>query len=143
MTDAGSIADGRTPAAMEAGISVVLRAGVLVSAGLFLLGVALLAWNDSTGYAAMRPHDLQQLLAFHPPGGPGYFPTSLRAVLNGVLSARPYAIIELGILALIATPVLRVALSLVFFVRQRDWLYSAITSFVLVVLLSSLITGLG
>ncbi|MBP1779232.1 MAG: hypothetical protein H6Q86_5243, partial [candidate division NC10 bacterium] len=42
-----------------------------------------------------------------------------------------------------ATPVLRVALSVVFFLAQRDWLYAGITVFVLTVLLASLIVGVG
>ncbi|HSC71377.1 MAG TPA: DUF1634 domain-containing protein [Candidatus Methylomirabilis sp.] len=46
-------------------------------------------------------------------------------------------------LLLIATPVLRVALSVVFFLAQRDCLYTGITLFVLAVLLLSFFTGAG
>jgi uncharacterized membrane protein len=43
-----------------------------------------------------------------------------------------------GLLLLVATPVARVALSLVAFVLQRDRFYAAITAFVLLLLLASL-----
>ncbi len=65
------------------------------------------------------------------------------ALAQGALSGKPYAIIGLGMLLLMATPVVRVALSVVFFLMQKDWLYVAITVFVLTVLLLSLVTGIG
>jgi len=48
------------------------------------------------------------------------------------------AIIEIGLLLLIATPVSRVAFSIVAFGLQRDWLYVAFTCIVLAILLFSL-----
>ena len=48
------------------------------------------------------------------------------------------AIIEIGLLLLIATPVLRVAFSLVAFALEKDRLYVALTLIVLVILLLSL-----
>jgi uncharacterized membrane protein len=48
------------------------------------------------------------------------------------------AIIEIGLLLLIATPVLRVAFSLVAFSLEKDRLYAALTLIVLVILLLSL-----
>ncbi len=128
---------------MELAISVVLRAGVLASAAVIFLGILWFALTQDTGYAKVLPHHLQDLLAFHQASGPGYFPTAPRAVLAGAAAGRPYAIIELGILLLVATPVLRVGLSVVFFLEQRDWLYAAITLFVLAVLLLSLVSSVG
>ena len=49
--------------------------------------------------------------------------------------------IQLGILLLIATPIARVALSLIGFAVERDRKYMLITAIVLAVLLYSLITG--
>lgn len=128
---------------MELVISVVLRVGVIASAAVILLGILWFALTQDTGYARVLPHHLDDLLAFHQSSGPGYFPTSPRAVLAGAAAGRPYAIIELGVLLLIATPVLRVALSVAFFLEQRDWLYAGITVFVLAVLLVSLASGVG
>jgi uncharacterized membrane protein len=64
-------------------------------------------------------------------------------VVREAVAGKPYAIIGFGMLLLIATPVIRVALSVVFFLVQRDWLYVAITLFVLAVLLLSLVAGVG
>ena len=124
-------------------ISYVLRGGVLLSAAVILCGITLAAVTRDTGYAPIQPHHLPDILAFHPAAGPGYFPTAPAAVLQAALIGKPYAIIGLGMLLLIATPVLRVALSVVFFLTQRDWLYAGITVFVLTVLLASLIVGVG
>jgi uncharacterized membrane protein len=128
---------------MELLISYVLRAGVLLSAAVILLGVVRLAVTRDTGYAPILPHHLPAILAFHQSGGPGYFPTSPAAVGREALAGKPYAIIGLGLLLLIATPVVRVALSVVFFLAQQDWLYVGITVFVLAVLLASLVVGIG
>jgi len=136
--------DGREPITrMELMISYVLRGGVLLSAAVILCGITLAAVTRDTGYAPIQAHHLPDILAFHPSTGPGYFPTAPAAVLRAALVGKPYAIIGLGMLLLIATPVLRVALSVVFFLAQRDWLYVAITVFVLAVLLLSLIVGVG
>lgn len=56
---------------------------------------------------------------------------------QGRLAFRSVSIMELGILLLIATPVLRVLLSLFIFAWQKDLLYVLITAIVLVVLLVS------
>ena len=128
---------------MELMISYVLRGGVLLSAAVILCGITLAAVTRDTGYAPIRPHQLSDILAFHPTAGPGYFPTAPATVLRAALVGKPYAIIGLGMLLLIATPVLRVALSVVFFLAQQDWLYVGITVFVLAVLLLSLIAGVG
>ncbi len=128
---------------MELMISYVLRWGVLLSSGIIALGIIRLALTHDTGYASILPHHLGDILAYHRSVGPGTFPTDFGAVWAGAMAGKPYAIIALGILLLIATPVVRVALSVVFFVVEQDWLYVGITVFVLVVLLVSLFTGIG
>jgi uncharacterized membrane protein len=128
---------------MELTISYALRGGVLLSAAVILIGIVWFALTQDTGYAKVLPHHLSDLLAFHQTSGPGFFPTSFKAVLMGALAGKPYAIIGLGMLLLIATPVVRVALSVFFFLSQRDWLYVGITLFVLTVLVLSLFSGIG
>lgn len=128
---------------MELAISYGLRAGVLLSAAIIALGILWLAVTRDTGYALIQPHHLPEVLAFHQADGPAFFPTSAGEVLRGAAAGKPYAIIGLGILLLIATPVVRVALSVFFFLAQRDWLYVGITLFVLGVLLVSLFSGIG
>ncbi len=49
--------------------------------------------------------------------------------------------IQLGILLLIATPVVRVVFCVVGFARQRDRLYVAVRTLVLAILIYSLMSG--
>ena len=128
---------------MELVVSYGLRVGVLLSAGVILVGILLLALRHDTGYAPLRPHHLQDILAYHGASGPGFFPTSVPAVLQGTQAGKPYAIIGLGTLLLILTPIVRVALSVFYFLTQQDWLYVGITLFVFAVLIFSLFSGIG
>jgi uncharacterized membrane protein len=71
-------------------------------------------------------------------------PASLRSiggVLAAAVSLRGEAVIQLGILVLIAVPIARVAVSLVAFLLERDWLYCVVTFLVLAILLFSLLGG--
>jgi uncharacterized membrane protein len=135
--------DGKEPLTrMELMISYALRAGVLLSAAVILAGILKFALTQDTGYARVLPHHLQDILTFHQQSGPGFFPTSLQAIITGAAAGKPYAIIGLGMLLLILTPIVRVALSVFFFLAQRDWLYVGITLFVLAVLAFSLFSGI-
>jgi uncharacterized membrane protein len=49
-----------------------------------------------------------------------------------------FGLLSLGVAILIATPIVRVAILIVVFLRERDWLYTAVSAFVLGVLLLSL-----
>ena len=114
-------------------ISTLLVTGVLVSAAVLALGLFLLAVTGQTGYnEALSPH---LLLA---PQGSVIFPRTIAGVVQGVLSLKPFAVIELGALLLIATPVLRVAVSVLVFMYEGDRLYVAITMLVLLLLLFSI-----
>jgi uncharacterized membrane protein len=64
---------------------------------------------------------------------------SVSDVLRGVAARDPRAIVQFGIILLIATPVARVALTLVAFLLQQDRLYAALTTLVLAVLLYGLL----
>ncbi len=139
-----SMPEGIEPLArMELIISYALRVGVLLSAAVILVGILLFAVRQDTGYVRVLPHHLKDILTFHQRSGPGFFPTSLSEVLQGAMGGKPYAIIELGMLLLILTPIVRVALSVFFFLAERDWLYVGITLFVLAVLTFSLFSGVG
>ena len=128
---------------MELVISYGLRVGVLLSAAVILVGILLLSLRHETGYAPLTGRHLQEILTYHGRSGPGYFPTSVSAVLHGARAGKPYAIISLGIFLLILTPIVRVALSVFFFLDQQDWLYVGITLFVFAVLMFSLLSGIG
>jgi uncharacterized membrane protein len=110
-------------------ISNVLRGGVLLSAVVIAAGVIAFYWR----YLAA--------------GGRGVsnrpFPHNLTGVAQGLSSGDPLAIIALGLLILLATPVLRVAVSIVAFALERDWRYTVITSLVLAILIVSFLLGRG
>ncbi len=60
--------------------------------------------------------------------------TTLGGILGGLCHFTAVGWIQTGVLVLILTPIMRVALSLLDFVSERDWLYSAITAVVLAVI---------
>jgi uncharacterized membrane protein len=67
----------------------------------------------------------------------------LREVLIRVVSLRPSGFLALGLLVLIATPVVRVIASFIAFVYERDWRYAGITLVVLLVVILSIVLGKG
>lgn len=58
----------------------------------------------------------------------------LALVLIGRGSAMSAAMLHAGLLALMATPILRVVVSFIEYLRERDWFFAAITFAVLMVL---------
>jgi uncharacterized membrane protein YfcA/uncharacterized membrane protein len=69
------------------------------------------------------------------------FPQNLNEVYQGLASFRPQAVITLGLLLLILTPVIRVATSVVIFAYEKDGKYVVITTTVLAILLISFFLG--
>lgn len=120
-------------------IGWILRVGVSASAICILLGVIILFLTGDTGYGATF-HDLSQLTRYSS-GAVGRFPTTPGDVIAGLAQFKPYALIALGLLLLILTPVIRVAASIVIFLLERDYAYVVITAFVLLVLIVSFLLG--
>jgi uncharacterized membrane protein len=57
------------------------------------------------------------------------------ALVSGIVAANPISVLQLGMLILLATPFVRVAASVLLFLRERDLMYAGITMLVLVMLL--------
>ena len=112
---------------LERIISVVLRTGVVISAVIVLLGGA--------GYLVLHGSESANYHVFL--GAPAEY-RSARAIIRASGPSNFRAVIQFGLLLLIATPIARVAFSLVGFAMERDRTYVAITSVVLAVLLYSL-----
>jgi uncharacterized membrane protein len=110
---------------------------------LLRLGVALAAIVVITGgilYFKSAPATIPDYHEFH--GQPKEF-TSVRETIQGSAEFQPLAIIQLGLLLLIATPVARVFFSIIGFAMERDWLYIGVTIVVLLLLLHSLVGDIG
>ncbi len=123
--DAPAIDDKNTDAKRELAVNIIgwtLQGGVLISAVVILLGVILLPFRPG-GFSAQR------LLTF---------PQNVGAVWAGLPVLQPQAVITLGLLLLIATPVMRVAVSIVVFLLEKDRKFVVITLLVLTILLFSM-----
>jgi uncharacterized membrane protein len=66
---------------------------------------------------------------------------SLADVARGVAAGNADAIVQAGVVLLIATPIARVALTLVAFAIRKDRLYALISALVLVLLAYGLLGG--
>ncbi len=124
---------------MELMIAHLLRVGVIASFVIVAIGIGAVIATGRTGYEQITLNDLNSLVQYRDGHTP--FPHSLTEVITGVLDLKPYAIIALGLLVLIAIPILRVAVSVVAFAREHDRVYVLITAFVLAMLLLSLAIG--
>lgn len=69
--------------------------------------------------------------------------TTLTGILKGVLQLAAKDWIQLGVLVLMLTPIIRVVLSIIDFARQCDWLYVVITAVVLLVIIGNSLEGVG
>ncbi len=108
-------------------VGVLLRSGVILAAAVVLFGAVL--------YLARHGHELPNYASFHGE------PESLKSpidIFRGVEQLSARAMIQLGLLLLIATPVARVLFSAIAFAIERDWMYVVITLVVFVVLMFSL-----
>jgi uncharacterized membrane protein len=121
---------------VELVISALLRIGVVTSLLIVLAGTVV-TFVHHPHYLSSRP----DLLRLTRPGAE--FPHSVPSVINGLEHSQGRAVVMAGLLLLIATPVLRVAVSILAFVYQRDRAFVAITSIVLALLLTSFVLGRG
>jgi uncharacterized membrane protein len=69
--------------------------------------------------------------------------SNFRAILEGVITFRGRAIIQLGILLLIATPIARIVYSAIGFIAEKDYLYLGIALIVLAIIMASMLGGFG
>lgn len=108
---------------MEIIIGKIMRIGVALAAIVMLIGYLLLIIKHSTGYAGNS------------------FPTTLTAIVQGTIQLKPSAIMMAGIFLLILTPALRVATSIYSFFKEKDRLYTFVTTIVFIILIISFIIG--
>jgi uncharacterized membrane protein len=117
-------------ARMEAIMGRLLQVGVLLAAAVVLAGGAM--------YLTSHPGERENLRVFRP------HPLELRhpaALLQGIERGDASAVLQLGILLLVATPIGRVIFAVAGFAIERDRLYVAVSLTVLAVLLFAMLHG--
>lgn len=115
---------------VEVIIGNLLRAGVVLAAGVVLTG--------GIWYLLRHGTELPYYHTFH---GASPDLRSFSGIVHGIAAGRARNLIQLGLLLLIATPVARVAFSVVAFALEGDRRYVVITLIVLGVLIYSLAGG--
>jgi len=123
-------AAGWTDQRVETIIANLLRAGVVLAAGIVAFGAVIFLFRHGREIPDYRlfvgePEELR----------------TISGILRRTATFHGRNTIQLGLLILIATPVARVAFSVVAFALERDRLYVGITLVVLAVLLFSLAGG--
>jgi uncharacterized membrane protein len=124
---------GRPGGAPPSDQAVALALGRLLQAGVLLAGAVVLLG----GLRYLVKYGMTRALYRTFVGEPADL-SHVGGILRAALELRGRGLIQLGLLLLIATPVARVAASLVAFLRQGDRIYTAVTAFVLLVLVASL-----
>jgi uncharacterized membrane protein len=108
-------------------IGILLRVGVSLSAALvFAAGIAYLWQNHAVRVSYQQFHGEAASL------------TSIGGVIRGAVALDPLALMQLGLLILIATPVARVLFAAFAFAVERDWMYVVVSLIVFTVLLATL-----
>lgn len=103
-------------AEVEIAISKMLRIGIVLAGLVIATGLVLFLVTGDSGY----PGDT--------------FPTSLPDIFQGLIQLKSVAIIEVGLILLILTPVFRVFVSMFAFIHEKDYRFVLISIFVLIIL---------
>jgi uncharacterized membrane protein len=119
---------------MELFLGRLLRAGVVTSMILVFAGLALMFLHHRSYL-----HSADELKRLTDPGAA--FPKSLAEVADGLHDRHGQSVVALGLLVLILTPILRVAVSIGLFALERDRAFVVITTAVLTILLASFFLG--
>lgn len=117
---------------MQQLIGQVLRYGVLTSGIVAIIGGIWYLYQHGSGIASYTTFS----------GEPAGY-TSLRGIIKGLGQGSANEIIQLGVVILIATPIIRIVFSLFSFVLERDRLYVMITLIVLSIIMFSMFGGLS
>ncbi len=117
---------------MDEIVGRLLRTGVILAAAFVVAGGVV--------FLARHPEPVTNYHVFQ--GEPEELRTA-PGIFHEALAFRGRGLIQLGLLILIATPIARVAFSVVAFLYQRDWTYVVVTVIVLGLLVYSLLGGHG
>lgn len=118
---------------LDVALGRVLRAGLVVSLAITAVGLATVFAHHPEYLSSRNPSAevVSQQEAPH----------TFAGVFRGLASLKGESIIAVGLLLLIVTPVLRVAVSAVWFFLERDRVFGFMTLLVLTVMLISFLLG--
>lgn len=122
---------------VEMYIGKLLRYGVMLSCTITLIGGILYLYQHHGSTPDYQPTPSGQ-----PFPGVAEYLRELTTIIPKVLQLDGAAIIQIGVIVLIATPILRVAFSAIAFLIEKDYLYVGITCIVLAVILINMLFGL-
>ena len=115
---------------MQLLLGKVLRAGTIISISVVFLGGILYLYRH--GYSVANYREFK--------GIPDFVRLSSQ-LINESLKFKGQAIIQVGIILLIATPIIRVIFSAVGFALEKDYLYVGISLLVLLIIFFSALGG--
>lgn len=122
---------------VELYIGKLLRYGVILSCSITLFGGIIYLFQQHGSIPDYSPTPSGEPF----PGVTEYL-RELSSILPKIMEFDGAAIVQLGVIVLIATPILRVAFSAIGFLIEKDYLYVAITLIVLAIILLNMIFGL-
>ncbi|SDS09016.1 Uncharacterized membrane protein [Mucilaginibacter mallensis] len=115
---------------MQVVIGWVLRIGVIVSISIVFFGGIIFLYRHG-----------QEVVDHRKFVGIPDFIQNFKGIMYGIVTFRGQAIIQFGIILLIATPILRVIFSTIGFVLEKDKLYIFISLLVLLIIFASMLSG--
>jgi uncharacterized membrane protein len=125
----------KDPDSLNAVLGKVLSYGVVLSGLVTAVGVFLLAavsgYSESSTFISYDPNRIPH----------GTFDSSFQGLISGLAAIDPAALIELGVILLVATPVARVLVSVFLFAAEGDRLYVILTAAVFAVLLFGILVS--
>ncbi len=115
-------------------LSFYLIWSVLISLGVIIIGTLEFIITGSTGYQRVP------ILILLKSGGQFtvVFPHTLGTIVFGVISVKSFAIIQLGLLLLILSPIGRIFIQILIYVKEKDRTFIYIATAVFIILLFSL-----
>lgn len=122
---------------MELYVGKILRYGVLLSCIITLLGGIIYLYQNHNSMPDYSPIPEGEVFS-----GTAYYLREFSTIIPRILELDGAAIIQLGVIVLIATPIFRVAFSAIAFLLEKDYLYVTITLIVLVIILGNMILGI-
>jgi uncharacterized membrane protein len=117
---------------MQLLLAQVLRAGTIISISIVFIG--------GVFYLYRHGHTIADYSHFK---GIPAFVQHADSLFSSAFDLKGQAIIQLGIILLIATPILRVIFSTIGFVFEKDYMYTGISVLVLLIIFASMLSGHG